>query len=201
MKSVSPALHWPVILSLLVLFFAGCGSSAEQRTVGGTLSGLFDSATISLQNNGVGSLVIKENGSFIFSGTVAAGSPYNVTVATQPLGQVCTVTNGSGTLPLVSPLNVTNISVVCIASLTSENEVFGAVTGLGTGLSVTLLNNGTDALEVDDEGFVFPVLYSSGTAYSVTVSVQPPGQTCVVTNGSGVIPAVGAIPAVLLTCS
>ena len=190
MKSVSPALHWPVILSLLVLFFAGCGSSAEQRTVGGTLSGLFDSATISLQNNGVGSLVIKENGSFIFSGTVAAGSPYNVTVATQPLGQVCTVTNGSGTLPLV-----------CIASLTSENEVFGAVTGLGTGLSVTLLNNGTDALEVDDEGFVFPVLYSSGTAYSVTVSVQPPGQTCVVTNGSGVIPAVGAIPAVLLTCS
>jgi len=43
-------------------------------------------------------LAIASNGTFAFPGILAAGTTYSVTVSTQPAGQACTVSNGSGTV-------------------------------------------------------------------------------------------------------
>src|SRR5438093_2924178 len=56
-------------------------------TVGGTTSGL--SGTVVLRNNGGNDLTVSADGSFTFSAPVAQGSPYAVTVLTQPAGQSC----------------------------------------------------------------------------------------------------------------
>jgi N-acetylneuraminic acid mutarotase len=50
------------------------------------------------------------NGQFTFSASVAYQSLYAVTVATQPSGGSCAVSNGSGTMPAA---NVTNVALVC----------------------------------------------------------------------------------------
>jgi hypothetical protein len=69
-------------------------------------------------------------------------------------------------------------------------EVGGTVSGLGSGRSVVLLNNGADALTVRANGrFAFADLLSANSAYAVTVGTQPSGQTCSVANGNGTIDA------------
>lgn len=76
----------------------------------------------------------------------------------------------------------------------------GNVTGLASGASVTLLNNGGDALTVQTNGsFAFKTPIAANTAYKVTVSVQPTNQTCTVGNASGT--ATANISNVGVTCS
>ena len=75
--------------------------------------------------------------------------------------------------------------------------VGGTVTGL-TG-SVTLQNNsGDDIIKTTNDGFTFPAQADS-TDYAVTVSSQPTGQTCEVTNDSGTI-AAADVTNVVVTC-
>ena len=81
-------------------------------SVGGTVSGLVgNSVTLSL--NGTESLPVASNGSFTFSTMLAGGAAYAVTVQTQPTSppEVCTVTNGSGT---IAGANVTSVQVTCL---------------------------------------------------------------------------------------
>ncbi len=77
-------------------------------TIGGSVSGL--SGTVVLQNNGLNDLTLDANGTFTFTTAIAQGAGYNVTVKTQPSGQACTVSNGTGSN--VSA-NVTTVSVTC----------------------------------------------------------------------------------------
>ena len=75
---------------------------APTYTIGGTVSGL--SGTVVLQDNGGDNLSVSSNGTFTFPTSLLAGQAYNVTVATNPTGQQCTVANGSGTVaPPTSP--------------------------------------------------------------------------------------------------
>jgi hypothetical protein len=53
---------------------------------------------------------VSTNGAFTFHARLASGAAYNVTVATNPPRQTCTVVNASGT---VASADVTNISVTC----------------------------------------------------------------------------------------
>lgn len=70
--------------------------------------------------------------------------------------------------------------------LSGSYNVGGNVSGL-TG-SVTLQNNGGDDLiQAADGAFVFGTPVDAGNTYAVTVSAQPAGQTCTVTNGSGTV--------------
>lgn len=76
----------------------------------GTLSGLAAGASVTLSNAGV-TLPLAVNGAFAFPDAIAAGSAYNVTISTQPLGgQTCTVTGGSGTMVSGTP---TAVVVTC----------------------------------------------------------------------------------------
>ena len=100
------------------LSLAACGSSQNWKDsnptarIGGTVSG-FNGGTLALWNNGGDRLAISGNGSFTFRLQIATGSDYAVVVATQPAGQTCSVTNGSGT----APGNVNSITVTCQAEV------------------------------------------------------------------------------------
>jgi hypothetical protein len=106
-----------------------------------------------------------------------------VTVSSQPAGQTCSVTNGSGT---IGSANVTNVAVSCVTNPAATFTVGGNISGL-TG-SVTLRNNGGDSLvRTTNGGFAFGTALTTGSAYAVTVFSQPAGQTCTVAGGSGTI--------------
>jgi hypothetical protein len=158
-------------------------AGAKTYTIGGTVSGLNASTSVTLLNNGGNSLTVSANGSFTFTTALASGKTYSVTVGTQPTGETCTVTNGSGT---VGSANVTNVAVVCAGAKTFT--IGGTVSGLISGRSVTLLDNGGNSLTVAANGsFTFTTALAGGATYAVTVGTQPSGETCTVTNGSGTV--------------
>lgn len=158
-------------------------AGAKTFTIGGTVSGLNPAASVTLLDNGANSLKVSANGSFTFTTALATGATYSVTVGTQPTGETCTVTNGSGT---VGSANVTNVAVACAGATTFT--IGGTVSGLISGRSVTLLDNGTNSLSVTANGsFTFTTALASGATYSVTVGTQPTGETCTITNGSGTV--------------
>ena len=82
---------------------------ADDLTVGGTVTGL--SGTLVLQNNGGDDLELTENGAFTFATPLDDGAAYEVTVATRPNGQFCTLAAASGTIPGAS---VTDVAVTCV---------------------------------------------------------------------------------------
>lgn len=166
-------------------------------TVGGTVTGLAGTGLV-LQNNAGDNLIITGNGSFTFGTALADLSAYSVTVLAQPSGpnQTCSVTNGSGNL---AGGNVTNVAISCV---TNTYTVGGSVSGLASGNSVTLQNNGGDDEVVSgNTSFTFDTAISDGSAYAVTVDAQPttPNQTCTVTNGSGNLSG-GAVSNVQVGC-
>jgi hypothetical protein len=79
-------------------------------TVGGSITGLTASGLV-LENNAADDLTVAATStSFAFATAVASGASYSVTVKTQPAGQTCAVTSGSGT---VGGAPVTNVAVAC----------------------------------------------------------------------------------------
>ena len=168
-------------------------AAAPTHTVGGNVTGLIGSVALKL-NNGP-ALPISADGAFTFQDGVAEGIGYVVSIATQPSSQACTVANGSGTM---GTSNVTNVAVTCVTVPTYT--VGGTVSGLtGSGLTVKL-NGGTAFAISADGGFTFPDHLTGGTPYAVTVSTQPSGQTCGVSNGSGQI-GTADVTGVLITCA
>lgn len=79
-------------------------------TVGGTLSGLKSQGTITLENNGGDSLTLAADGAFTFPTAVAPGGTYDVTETSEPVGQDCSVTGGSGS----ASSDITGVQVTCV---------------------------------------------------------------------------------------
>ncbi len=152
-------------------------------TIGGTLAGLTASGLV-LRNNGTDDLSVPAGAtSFQFPMQMTKGGSYNVTVAQQPSGLVCTVSNGSGTNIMA---NVTNVSINCTTAFTIGGN---NITGLNT-TGLVLRNNGGDDLSVPSgaTSFQFPIPVAEGSNYNVTVAQQPQGGLiCTVNYGSGVV--------------
>lgn len=155
-------------------------SAPVTYSVSGTVSGLTDSVT--LQNNG-GDDIIKDafdNSGFTFPAQ-AEGSSYSVSVSSQPFGQTCTVTDGSGT---IGTANITNVTVTC-----EDTRLLGGfMIGVASGGSITLQNNGVDDftwLENPITSYRFPTRVPVGATWNVTVLTPPTGQTCTVRNAVG----------------
>ena len=73
----------------------GSGSgSGTTYSVGGTATGLTGTAV--LQDNGGDNLTVTGDGPFTFATPLASGAAYDATVATEPAGQSCTVSGGTG---------------------------------------------------------------------------------------------------------
>ena len=80
--------------------------------------------------------------------------------------------------------------------------VSGTVNGLA-GSGLVLQNNGTDNFAVTGNGTIaFAAAVPSDTAYAITVLAQPadPYQTCIVTNGTGTVPA-APVSNIDITCA
>lgn len=76
----------------------------------------------------------------------------------------------------------------------------GSVTGLLSGTSVTLQDNGSNSTSVSvNSSFSFSTELPSGAHYSVTVSTQPTGEECAVANGSGSVGTANV--SVAVTCT
>ena len=127
-------------------------------TIGGRVSGLIGSGLV-LQD--LTSLPITPgNGPFTFALPTRSGSPYAVTVVTQPAnpGQICTVTNGSGT---VANANITNVAVDCV----TPPAVSGLDASFGSAGKVTTPATGSgNAVAVQSDGKVV----TAGSAFTLT---------------------------------
>lgn len=168
-------------------------TAASSYKVGGNVNNLI--GNLELLNNGGDALQFSADGVFTFPNSVANGSAYLVTVSSSPAGQTCSVVNGSGT---ISGSDVMNVSVNCTSIPTETYTVGGTVSGLIGNLE--LLNNSGDTLPISTDGvFTFTSSVANGNAYQVSVSSQPSGQNCVVSNASGVISGAN-IANVNITC-
>lgn len=167
-----------------------CASSTY--TVGGSVSGL--SGTVVLQNNNGDDLTVS-SGIFTFTSHIANIGPYSVKVLAQPMGQTCTVANGSGT---VAGANVSNVVVTCSPS-TSTHTVSGTVSGL-TG-TVVLQNNGNNNLTLSSNGtFTFSSPVANISPYAVSILYQPATQACTVSTGTGTVSGAN-VTNVAVTCT
>ncbi|VAW69305.1 hypothetical protein MNBD_GAMMA09-1638 [hydrothermal vent metagenome] len=106
-----------ISLYLLILLTSCTGQTGEESsssnaglryTISGTITGL--NGSLRLQTNNV-TLTTRNNGSFSFQGNFIDGSNYNITVALQPTGQLCSVNNAIGS---INSANVSNITITCI---------------------------------------------------------------------------------------
>lgn len=180
----------PVALACLLTACGGGGDDATSPpsgdgfTLGGAVTGLGQGKRLVLQNNGAADLDVAASGPFTFTGRIAAGSAYAVTVKTQPQGQTCTVAQGSGT----ATANVGDVAVRCADLPAARYSVGGTVSGLAAGGALVLQNNGGDDLAVSaNGGFTFATPLAAGAAYAVAVKTQPAGQACTVKSGSGTL--------------
>lgn len=115
---------------------------ASTYKVGGQVMLLNGSVT--LQNNGGNNLVVISGNrattqTMQFTTGISPGSPYNVTIASQPAGQTCSVLNGSGTVN--ANADITTVIVTCTGSGVSApiNGACGSVSGT----TVPSLNSGS----------------------------------------------------------
>src|SRR3984893_12696750 len=115
-------------------------------TISGTVSGLNTGSQVTVLNNAGDPTNVTGNGAVSFAAAVPYGGSYAVTVSTQPTGQSCIVTSGSGT---VSAANVTSVQVTCTIN---TYTISGTVLGLNPGAQVTVLNNAGDPTIVKANG-------------------------------------------------
>ena len=160
-------------------------------SIGGTISGLI--GTVHLEDNGGNALTVTANGTFTFTTKLATGKTYDVTVSSQPASAICTPSDNTGT---VGSENVTTVVVTCVPSY----SIGGTVSGL-TGTGLQLQNNGGNTLSVTKNGtFTFSTKLVGGSAYDVTVSTQPTGQTCTPSKNTGTVGS-SNVTTVVITCT
>jgi hypothetical protein len=162
-------------------------------TIGGTVSGLSGDGLV-LQNNGGDNLAIGADGTFTFTTSAPTGSGYNVTVATNPSfpTQVCTVSNGAGT---INAANVTSVTVNCE---TSSFSVSAEVSGLAGFFPYVQLRNtirppdppapperGPIVNAFSNGTHLLPPTVLSGWTYEVEI-VGGTAQ-CAISSGSGTV--------------
>jgi hypothetical protein len=174
-----------LVLGGAVLVLSACGGAGGSSAIGGSITGLTSGKTLVMQNNGADNFSITGNGAnsftFNFATAQAANSTYNATVFTQPIGETCTIANGSGSVDNNGD-NVNSIIVSCAVSTT----VTGTVTGLIPGVALTLTSNNENVdVTSSRPSFVFSTQLATGASYSVTIAQQPNGQTCTIANPSG----------------
>lgn len=163
-------------------------------SLGGSVSGM-SSGALTLSDGLGDTAYVSGNGPFTFPLLLADGSPYNVQVQTQPLGQTCNVANGSG---MLSNGNTTNVAISCTAA---KYPIGGSIAGL-TGSDLVLQNNAGDDLTVTANATTFtfatPLIYNS--TYTVSIKTQPAHQICVLSNATGKV-AGSPVTNVSMTCA
>lgn len=121
--------------------------------------------------------------SFQFNSKVPYGSPFDVSIKTQPIGETCYLSNGSGTM---TASGYNGVTILCTHN---SYSISGSISGL-TSSGLNLNNNGqlaTSTISSGSTSFVINGVGGYGSSYSLSVRTQPTGQTCSVTNGTGTV--------------
>ena len=100
---------------------AGPGVAATYR-VGGTAQGLGGTGLM-LLNNGSERLAVPADGRFVFASALAGGASFSVSIASQPSRQLCSVSNGSGS---VASADISSIAVSCSTVATGAGAEYGS---------------------------------------------------------------------------
>jgi hypothetical protein len=118
---------------------------------------------------------------------------------TPPVAGPCTATI---TASVSANLNVTQTFTITVnAANVATYTIGGTVSGLTSGTSVILLDNGTNAKTVStNTSFTFTTALASGTSYLVTVGTEPTGESCQIANG-GPLTVTANVTNVAVTCS
>ena len=90
---------------------SGPPNNAASYSVGGTVAGLTAGSAqkLTLQDSTGGTVTMDGNGTFALPNHVQKGKGYSVSIANQPTGQACSISNASG----VVSGNVANVAVSC----------------------------------------------------------------------------------------
>ncbi|TGN19837.1 hypothetical protein [Leptospira idonii] len=151
---------------------------SAKYTLGGTITGLAGFGLV--LSNGSDSQSIGALGTFAFAATYEEGTAYSVGVTTQPAHptQNCIVTGGTGTF---TAANVNSLAVNCT---TTAHAISVVVNGVASG-TLSLTNNGADALSITTNGtHYFSTDIPSSGSYSIGITAQPSGHTCVLTGST-----------------
>ncbi len=147
----------------------------------GTVTGLGIGSLVTLQNGNNRVAVHGVAAPFAFP-RILSGENYNVTIATQPAAQVCTVAAGAGVA------SQTDIALV-VSCRDLSFRLGGTITGLVPKTYVALAN-GNDIMTVGNGNYVFASIVHGGNDYNVSI-MPPAGQSCAfegVTPGQGTMP-------------
>ena len=165
----------------------------QSYSLGGTIAGLTQSGLV-LANGADTLRVASGSSSFTMPTAVAYGSAYDLTVQTPPVGETCSLSNGSGTMPASA------VSDVAVSCSVSSYTIGGSISGL-TASGLVLLDNGADAtgIAANATQFTMNTGVAYGGSYAITVETQPAGETCQVSDGSGSVSA--NVTSVTLSCA
>ncbi len=151
--------------------------STRAYTLGGEVSGL--SGVLGLAN-GDELLLVGREGPFSFPRPIADLSSYDVVVASQPRGEVCSVTGGTG---IIMGADALGVAVSCV---TLTFLLGGSASGV---TEPVLLHDGLESLELTSDGdFTFVTPLSYGTAYLIEVEA-PASLACTLSGAAGVMDA------------
>ncbi len=202
----------PFAVALTTFAASACGGSDSPTPgpttdltygISGTVRGLTGKGLV-VQLNGADPVFVSAGTgaspvTFAFAKKLTMGTVYEVKVANQPTGpdQVCTVTNGNGT---VRDRNIADVDITCAQSAA---PVSGTASGIENGtVAVITLNGGNDlALTPSVSGYpnwTFAAPVAFGAPYTVAVKTAPAGKTRGIENGTGTI--AGPVTNVAVTC-
>lgn len=172
-----------------------CSPSSSAYTIGGTVTGLASGQQVTLVDNGTDSLVVSANGNFQFTGQIAQGGSYQVTIGSQPSAQTCVLGNASGSNV---GANVSTVTLSCRTSyafVTNSGSSNVSMYSLGAGGALTALTGsplptagGPAGVAVTPNGlFAYIATQSMGTVTQYTLNGSQgltPGPTAYATGSS-----------------
>jgi hypothetical protein len=186
------------LVMCLAASLAACGGGGDKATfvVGGSAYGLaytglkLKTGDQTLAVEPVLVSGVAQTVPYAFPGTIEYGTAYTVSVEASPAKQSCSVVAFGTDLANRDSAGHTATINVAITCSTYTYAIGGAINGLtGAGL---VLTNGSNPVTVAPAAgattFTFTNPVQVDVAYGVSVLTQPAGQTCTVTNGTGIMP-------------
>ena len=176
---------------------AACGGSGGNLYLSGQVSNLEKDGLI-LLNDGERLSVPAGQSQFVFTKLVKTDDRYDISIAQQPKGAVCTITNGVGKATSYSA------STAVVSCVTNTYPLTGTITGLTAGgLRLVMGPNGISPLAGADS-YTFEKV-ADGAPYSISIlPPQPTGLTCrfqgsTSADGSDTVGTMGSAPTTAAT--
>jgi len=128
----------------------------DSFNVGGNISGI--TGDIIISNNGGISQRIFNNGEFTLGETLGSGGIYNVQIIQPPLGQVCSITNGSGQ---VVSSDVSDVSIICSDTADTNVNLSGSIQLVQSQTLDIDVNDPATGIDGDNDTFTTPQVISN----------------------------------------